>query len=221
MDAKQQAIASFIAASSHTQAATTKLEEYLLESCRGQDAPYCGFDVIRSLVKLYLLYPAKSSAKNLSYACFLVLQHDDTNDQLLALKYMIGNHPSNLQYEPLQTVLQAYDHLTACRFADFWKAMAALQASSDTTLQSMAKNATVRLQERILAIFALTYKEAPAQLVLSAIQSKNLPNQQTFAKLEGDKVVFAATAENTKTKLVFKEGLNFDAVYSLMSKIAQ
>jgi hypothetical protein len=220
MDAKQQAIASFIATSGHTQAATTKLEECVMESCRG-DAPYCGFEAIRSLVKLYLLYPAKSSAKHLAYACFLVLQYYETNDQLLALKYMIGNHPNNLQHEPLQTVLQAYDHLTSCRFADFWKAMASLQASSDTTIQSMAKNATVRLQGRILAIFALTYKDAPAQLVLTAIQAKNLPDQQTFAKLEANKVVFAATAENTKSKQVFKEGLNFDAVYSLMSKLAQ
>lgn len=216
MDTKQQAIVSYIATSGHTQNATAKLEAYILQSCNGE-APYC-FEAVRSLVKLYLLYPAKSSTQHLAYACLLVLFNDKTNDELLALKYMMSSQSA--QEEPIKTALQAYGHLVACQFLDFWKSMGDLQANSDKIIQQMTKKSASFMQERILAIFALTYKAAPSKLILTAIQSDTLPKQD-FAKLEGDSVVFATTAENSKSKQVFKQGLNFESVHSLMSKLAQ
>lgn len=217
MEAKQQAILSFIATSGHSPKASTKLEEYIVESCKGA-APYC-FEAIRSLVKLYLLYPTKASSNHLAYGCLLVLFNDKTNDQLLALKYMIGSQSA--QEEPIKTILQCYDYFTACQFAKFWNSMGALQGNSDAIIQAMAKKSVPDMQERVLAVFALTYKVAPSTLILAAIESDTLPTTQTFATLDGDRVIFAATVDNTKSKQVFKQGLNFESVHSLMSKLAQ
>jgi hypothetical protein len=105
---------------SYSPAAVPKLEEYLEAACQGE-APYI-FDAVRTLIKLYQLFPAAAAAnakKNIGYACLLALLRGENEDDLLALQYMIPT--ATQKEEPGASAHQCAALFRACLFADFWK----------------------------------------------------------------------------------------------------
>jgi len=217
-----------ILTASYSPSSVPKLEEYLMAACRG-DAPYI-FDAVRTLVKLYQLFPSTSSPKNIGYACLLTLLqgycNDSSSTDLLALSYLIPVSSGVAKEEPCFTIFKCSEHLIACHFAEFWKVYASLQNSSDTVVQEMAAKFIPNIQAAILAVLALSYKEAPAAIVLTALNvdkvtAVNSLKSPVVASISQDTVVFVATADNTKRQRVYQEGVGFSAVSSLLNKIAQ
>jgi hypothetical protein len=213
---------------SYSPSSVPKLEEYLMAACI-EDAPYI-FDAVRTLVKLYQLFPSTSSAKNVGYACLLTLlqgycQNSSSTD-LLALSYLIPVSTGVAKEEPCLTIFKCSEHLTACHFAEFWKDLASLQCSSDTVVQQMATKFIPGIQAAILGVLALSYKEATAATVLTAVNVDNVTDISSLkspvvASVSQDTIVFVATADNTKRQRVYQEGVSFSAVSSLLNKIAQ
>ena len=192
-----------------------KLEEYLLQTCRG-DAPYV-FDGVRVLIKLYTLFPAKANDTNMAYACLVTFLND--RDSLLALQYMIPM--STQKQEPSRTILSCSELLSACRYPEFWTAFESLQKSSDSVIQKMTQSSVSSLQSVILSTLALSYRKAPLPLVLRSLNSTALPTTKECTIEGKDTVVFAATANNTKRERAYQEGVNFSTVSGLLQKMAQ
>lgn len=212
-------------AKSYSPSAVPKLEEYLAAICAGQ-APYM-FDAVRTLVKLYQLFPsagtnAAAADKNIGYACVLAMQQHGTD--LLALQYLI---PVAAQKdEPCATASRCAALLDACLFADFWALYnsALVEDSSDTIIQEMSKAAVPALQLSILAVLALSYKEAPVSVVMAALNVESAAGLKSSPGIESvseTTVSFTATPDNTKRQRVYQEGVNFPTIAALLQKIAQ
>jgi translation initiation factor 3 subunit K len=196
-------------------------EEYLAAQVSG-DAPYI-FDAVRTLVKLYQFFPEKKNETNVGHCCMLALLNYPTTD-LLALSYMIPTHAFTA--EPMATIQTCSEQLDACNFTEFWKTFALLQKSADAAVAGMAKNMEGKLQGSILSTLALSYKEAPASVVLTALNVTSVNavtalNNPTVESITADTVVFLASQDNTKRKRVYQEGVNFTAISSLMAKMGQ
>jgi hypothetical protein len=167
------------------------------------------FDAVRTLVKLYLLFPATYSPSKAS-RCFLLalLQYPSTD--LLALTYMTPNPP--------KAILSAGDLLDACQFHDFWKVYDDL--ASDVDLAPIVTGSRVSLQGSILNVLALTFISAPASVVLTCCNASSLKEANgTFLRshpavqsVTDDRVIFKPTSDNTKRQRVFQEGISYPAL---------
>jgi len=205
------------------------LEDYLAAAVAGA-APYV-FDAVRTLVKLYQLFPSASAASNrktkMGQACGLAFLHGgaDSTD-LLALQFLIP--AATLQEEPVRTILQCAAQTTACQFAEFWQTYERLQNfEADPALAQLARQQTKGRQHAILAVLALSYQRAPlTTVVLKAVHVTSVDEVRALqspvvASVTDDTVTFVSTPDNTKRQRVFQEGATFTTVSALLHKIAQ
>jgi translation initiation factor 3 subunit K len=200
-----------------------QLEAYLAAQTSG-DAPYM-FDAVRTLVKLYQFFPEKSNSTNIGHCCMLALLNYPATD-LLALSYLIPL--ATFKLEPFATIQKCSEQLDSCEFIEFWKTFALLQKSDDAAIKGMATKHEGKLQSSILSTLALSYKEAPASVVLTALNITKIDaitalKNPTVESISSDSkvVVFVASQDNTKRKRVYQEGVNFTAISSLMAKMGQ
>jgi hypothetical protein len=223
MAPSESEIRSLLASQSYSAASLPQLEAYLAAQTSGSvTAPYV-FDAVRTLVKLYQLYPVNSNEKNISHACMLSLIEYPATD-LLAISYLIPL--VTLQNEPIATIIKCSEQLDSCEFVEFWKTFALLLASDDAEIKSMAVRAQGSLQGAIVSALALSYKEAPTSVVLAALNVTSIDaisalKHATVEKVTKDTVTFSASSDNTKRKRVYQEGVNFTAISSLMAKMGQ
>ena len=112
--------------------------------------------------------------------------------------------------------------LESCKFTEFWTAVGAIEG--DDMLKNLVKNSTQKMQSAILGVLALTYKSASVAKVSEALNGCNAEaisklNHPSVESVEGDKVIFVASSENTKRNRVFQEGVDFGAIASMMAKV--
>jgi hypothetical protein len=217
------------------------LEDYVLATCRCE-VPYV-FDTVRTLVKLYQLFPVTSVAtdnaetasalneqrkKYTGYACVLSMQHGD----LLALQYLIPKTAAPNSDSPVvSAAVQCASLLDACLFSEFWTLYSnAFIASSSTDsddgelLVSLTKSAIPTLQKSILSVLALSYKEAPIQFVMDSLNVARADDIQSLSSpvvesVTETTVVFLPTVDNTKRQRVYQEGVSFPTVSALIQKM--
>ena len=113
--------------------------------------------------------------------------------------------------------------LEACQFADFWQVFGQIEmeaAASDSMKKAAASPETQsKLRKSILSLLAHTYRTAPLAMVLAALNVSSLnADDAMVASVSGDTVTFVASPDNTKRSRVFKEGVNYDAISSMMTK---
>jgi hypothetical protein len=83
----------------------------------------------------------------------------------------------------------------------------------------------VKLQGAILDVLALSYKDAPTQVVLSALNASSPAlvtalEHSSVEYVNDSTVSFQATVDNTKRQRVYQEGVTYAAITSLMNQIA-
>jgi hypothetical protein len=113
--------------------------------------------------------------------------------------------------------------LEACQFADFWQVFGQIEteaAASDSMKKAAASPETQsKLRKSILSLLAHTYRTAPLAMVLAALNVSSLnADDAMVASVSGGTVTFVASPDNTKRSRVFKEGVNYDAISSMMTK---
>jgi len=215
-------IRSLLASKSYNPSNVPQLEAYLAAQTSGE-APYIA-DAVRTLIKLYQLFPETANEKATSQACMLALLEYPSTD-LVALTYMIPQ--SVMNREVCATIQTCASQLDSCQFVEFWKTFENLQnCTADPVIQQLANRSVQRLQASILDVLALSYKEAPASVVLKAlnidsIESVKALNHKAVESADGSSITFVSTADNTKRERVYQEGVNFTAITSLMNKISQ
>jgi hypothetical protein len=198
-----------------------QLEAYLDAQTSGS-VPYEA-DAVRYLVKTYQLFPGTMNESKVAYACMLALLEGYPSTDILALSYMI---PIAVQKtEPCATVLECASQLEACQFVAFWKTYEKLKSSEDPVIAVFAKNSIVKLQGAILDVLALSYKDAPTQVVLSALNASSPAlvtalEHSSVEYVNDSTVSFQATVDNTKRQRVYQEGVTYAAITSLMNQIA-
>jgi hypothetical protein len=198
-----------------------QFEAYLSAQTTGQ-APYI-FDAVRTLIKLYQLFPETAKEANIAKAFMLTMLAYPSTD-LAAISYMVP-YPSTTS-EPCATIRTCAEQLDACQFKAFWNTLEKLEKDSDADISKLAKTSVPRLQAAILHTLALSYREAPAAVVTQALKMNAVGDVSALKhpaveKVTADTVVFVATPDNTKRQRVFQEGVSFSAITSLMAKMAQ
>jgi translation initiation factor 3 subunit K len=194
------------------------LEAYVDAQAKGE-CPYY-MDANRSLLKLYQFSPQSANETKVSLILVLALLEFPSTD-LLALSYLVPERMQNA--EPCATILKCADLLESCKFSDFWKAFGAMEG--DDQMKSLVSRSTEPLQRSIIDVLALSYRTCNLSKVLEA---SNMTSGAALSKLNhpcvesvsGDKVVFVASADNTKRKRVFQEGVNFGAIATMMAKVS-
>ncbi|GAX15436.1 translation initiation factor 3 subunit K [Fistulifera solaris] len=206
---------------SYSSSMVQPLEEYLAAQTAGE-APYL-FDAVRTLVKLYQLFP-EHSKEDLTVHAYLLAMLEYPSTDNLALSYMIPQPV--LSKDVCASIQTCLTHLSACQFAEFWKTYEALESSADVVVAGLAKRSVARLQASILQVLALTFKEAPTSVVSKALRGITAADitalqSPVVQSASADCVVFAASADNTKREKVYQEGVSFSTIGSLLSKISQ
>ena len=210
MAPSESEILTLLSSQSYSPSSAAPLEEYLAAQVAGE-APYM-FDAVRTLVKIYQLFPDTKKDENIKSACMLALL-EYPNTDILALNYLI---PPSVDVSDIQTCAKQLD---ACQFTEFWKS---LEAISDSKIKAMGQKSVKRFQEAIAQVLALTYQVAPLSVVSKALNTdKDIASLAVVEKVEGDKVLFVKTSDNTKRERVYQEGVNFATVSSLLHKISQ
>ena len=207
---------------SYSPNAAPQLEEHLLAQMRG-DTPYMG-DSVRRLIKLYQLFPHLTKNENVARASLLAAL-EFPNTDFVALGHMI---PSSIaSQDPCSTIQKCFSLLEACKFPEFWKTYVSLKSSEDNELAQLASRSVTKLQKAILDAMSLTCKEAPTDLVCKALNVDShaavvaLKHDSVVEKADSNWVSFVGTVNNTKRQRVYQESVDFSAISSLMSKIAQ
>jgi hypothetical protein len=214
-------IRTLLSSQSYSASMVQPLEEYLAAQTSGE-APYM-FDAVRTLVKLYQLFP-EHSKEDLTVHAYLLAMLEYPSTDNLALSYMIPQ--PILSKDVCASIQTSLTHLSACQFAEFWKSYESLESSADPVLAGVAKRSVARLQASILQVLALTYKEAPTSVVSKALRGITAADitalqSPVVQSTSADCVVFAASADNTKREKVYQEGVSFSTIGSLLSKISQ
>lgn len=215
------------------------LEEYLAAALQG-GLPYIA-DAVRTLIKLYQLFPAVrkqdsiKSSQNIVAALFLAFtqQAPQTTDYL-ALTLLLP--PASMHHQPqaaaapstVSILQKLVDQWNACQFEHFWKTYGEL-LESDANLKAPATAAMPKLQVAVAQVLALTYRQAPVSLVQAAVNvssaseiSQVLGGKSSVVEsIQNDMVVFTPSADNTKRQRVYQQGVNFAAVSALLSEVAQ
>lgn len=195
------------------------LEAYVDLQAKGE-CPYY-MDANRCLLKLYQFHPQSANATKVSLVLLLALLEFPSTD-LLALSYLV---PERMQKaEPCATILKCASLLESCKFSEFWGVFGAMEGGEQVkTLASGAS--TEQLQRAIVNVLAQTYKSSSLSKVLAALNMSSggalsKLNHPSVESVSGDKVIFVATADNTKRQRVFQEGVNFGAISSMMAKVS-
>eukprot|EP00978_Attheya_sp_CCMP212_P041423 scaffold237497_cov58-Attheya_sp.AAC.3 len=205
--------------SAYNPAIVPQLEAYVKAQASSK-APYY-FNANRTLVKLYQFFPHLSAGDEIiSLVLFLALVEFPTTD-FCALACLV---PERVQSrEPCVTLVRCAELLEACQFAEFWQVFGQIQteaAASVSMKQAAASSETQsKLRKSILSLLAHTYRTAPLTMVLAALNVSSLDDGDAMvASVSGDTVTFVASPDNTKRSRVFKEGVNYDAISSMMTK---
>eukprot|EP00977_Amphora_coffeiformis_P010673 scaffold2510_cov169-Amphora_coffeaeformis.AAC.24 len=198
-----------------------KFEEYVSAQVSGQ-LPYHA-DAVRRLIKLYQFFPQTSKPEKVAEALLLALLQFPAHTDFLALKYMIPTNTMNL--EPCVSVKRCFEQLEACEFVRFWEESYANLQSSPLT-GALNADTVKTLQKAILQVLSLTYKEAPADVVLQAIKADSTDTVKSFnhsavESVSKDKIVFVTTGDNSKRERFYQESLGFESISQLMSTISQ
>lgn len=194
------------------------LEAYVDAQSAGS-APYY-MDANRSLLKLYQFFPQNIKEDKVASILLLALLEFPATD-LLALRYLV---PDRVQKaESCSGILACAGLLDSCKFTEFWPAFSAL--GGDDSVKALVGASKEKMQRGIVEVLALTYRTASLSRVLEAL---NMSSGDELSKLkhpsieavDGEKVVFVASADNTKRNRVFQEGINFGAISSMMAKVS-
>lgn len=214
-------IRKLLTSTSYSPTLVQPLEEYLDAQFHGK-APYY-FDAVRTLMKLYQLFPEYSTEEVQARAYLLALLEYPKTD-LLALSYMIPQ--AVLNKEPCATMQKCAQHLNSCHFDKFWEVYG--NWTNEAAFQVPLPRAESRLQQAILQVLSLSYKEAPISVVQKALNlsdSASIPASDVVEKVEErdgrNLVLFVATPDNTKRQRVYQEGISFHTISNLLQKIAQ
>lgn len=206
MAPSESEIRTLLSTQSYSPSSVTPLEDFLTAQAAGE-VPYL-FDAVRTLIKLYQLFPETKNEQHIAAACTLALVESYPQTDLLALSYMTTVPPE---------IAECAQQLNDCHFAAFWKSF------SELPKQDAARRRRRRLQQAIASVLALTYQRAPLAMVQAALDdnSTNVEDLEAIERVDGDIVVFVATRDNSKRERVYQEGVSFDTVTSLLAKIAQ
>mmetsp|Transcript_1690 Transcript_1690/g.2889 ORF Transcript_1690/g.2889 Transcript_1690/m.2889 type:complete len:247 (-) Transcript_1690:112-852(-) len=207
--------------------AKSQVETLYLSS--GGKAAYF-FDANRTLAKLYQFFPHLADNSNYALILLLALLEFPSTD-FSALGYLV---PERMQeIEPAVTLVRCSDLLEQCQFAEFWNTFRPLVLSEEAPelLKSAvaSPSAVNKLRRSILGLLALTYRAAPMSVVLPALDMRETSELSKFVsddpdvkaiveKVDGESVTFFATASNTKRDKVFKEGVSFVSVSTMINK---
>lgn len=129
------------------------------------------------------------------------------------------------------------DLLETCQFSQFWQSVSQISSDANSDLSKVisTKSAESKFRAGILKLLALTYTTAPLAVVLSSLKlessfaltdflnEKGNEECQKIVKAvkEGECVDFVLTKDNTKRTNVFKEGVGFDAIASIINVSTQ
>ena len=194
------------------------LEAYVDAQASGK-APYY-MDANRSLLKLYQFFPQNLKEEKVALILLLALLEFPSTD-LLALRYLV---PDRVQKaEPCNAILACAGLLQSCKFTEFWPAFSAL--GGEATVNALVVASHEKMQRAIVEVLALTYRTASVSKVLEALNMSSgdeLSNLRhpSIISTDGDNVVFVASADNTKRNRVFQEGVNYNAIASMMAKVS-
>lgn len=214
----KESIQALLEKSPYSASNQSALEAYVDAQAKG-DMPYY-MDANRSLLRIYQFYPQSANPTKVALVLLLALMEFPSTD-VLALSYLV---PERLQKEEgCAAVIKCAKLLESCKFAEFWTAFTSLPGSDQ--IKSLAGNSTEKLQRAILEVLALTYRTASLSKVLAALNMSSGDaisklNHSSVESVSGDKVVFVATADNTKRNRVFQEGVDFGAIASMMAKVS-
>jgi translation initiation factor 3 subunit K len=195
------------------------LEAYVDAQAKGE----CSYDMNanRSLLRIYQFSPPSTNPTKVALVLLLALLEFPLTD-VLALSYLV---PARLQKtDACAAVLKCANLLESCKFSEFWEASGSIQGGDDQ-IKSLVASSTEKLQRAILEVLALTYKTASVSKVSAALNVNSgiaisKLNHTSVESVSGDKVVFVATADNTKRNRVFQDGVNFGAIASMMAKVS-
>lgn len=188
------------------------------------------FDANRTLLKLYQFFPHLADEGYISKALFLALLEFPSTD-FTALACLVSEKIQSR--EPSATLVRCADLLETCKFSQFWPALRQLSTTSTSPSLSTAATSSVAIRKvrtSILFLLSITYTTAPLAVVLSALELESSFALKDFLKedgnesaadlvaevKEGECVEFALTKENTRRSRVFKEGVHFDALASII-----
>lgn len=214
----KESIEALLAKSPYSASNQGALEAYLDAQAKGE-SPYF-MDANRSLLRIYQFYPQSANPTKVALVLLLALLEFPSTD-VLALSYLV---PERMQKEEVcAAVIKCAKLLESCKFTEFWGAFAALSGSDQ--IKSLIGNSTEKLQRAILEVLALTYRTASVSKVTTALNMSSADgisklNHPSVESVNGDKVVFAATADNTKRNRIFQEGVDFGAIASMMAKVS-
>ena len=132
------------------------------------------------------------------------------------------------------------DLLETSNFSQFWPILRQLSnddSAIDNKTSSLAKASSSptsirKFRSSILSLLSLTYATAPLAVVLTALELKSSFALKDFLKELSDgqdtvvkevkendlRVEFQSTAANTRRTTVFKDGVHFDALASIIVK---
>ncbi|CAJ1918197.1 unnamed protein product [Cylindrotheca closterium] len=213
----QQEIEKLLQKSPYSASNQATLEAYVDAQAQGQ-APYYQ-DANRSLLRIYQFSSQSADPSKIALILMLALLEYPSTD-ILAFSYLV---PARTQkVEPCASVLKCAKLLESCKFTEFWPAVAAIEG--DNLLKNLVTNSTQKMQSAILEVLSLTYKSASVAKVSEAL---NVSSANAITKLshpnvesvQGDKIIFVASSENTKRNRVFQEGVDFGAIASMMAKV--
>mmetsp|Transcript_26388 Transcript_26388/g.38239 ORF Transcript_26388/g.38239 Transcript_26388/m.38239 type:complete len:259 (+) Transcript_26388:147-923(+) len=246
--ASSEEITTLLTHSAYNPAIVPQLESYVRSSVTSlsstssssESTPY-HFDANRTLVKLYQFFPHLAGDGGVvSLVLFLALLEFPSMDYV-ALTCLVGEKVRGR--EPCLTLARCAELLESCQFSEFWPTFRQLlllstdKAGSPSSEYDILKQAVsspaavLKLRKSIASILALSYRTAPLKIVLGALDLdnvdalKNLVQSEDYFKgviesVDSSSVLFVASGDNTKRSRVFKEGVHFDAIASLISSSA-
>ena len=214
----KEAVEALLKKSPYSSSNLESLEAYVDAQASGEAVYF--MDANRSLLKLYQFAPQNLKDDKVAVILLLALLEFPSTD-LLALRYLV---PERVQKtEACSSILSCSALLDACKFTEFWPAFLAL--GGNDAIATIVGASKEKMQRAIVSVLALTYRTSTLSKVL---ECTNMTSGDELTKLGhpciesvvGDKVLFVATAENTKRTRVFQEGVNFSAIAAMMAKVS-
>ena len=201
--------------------------------------PY-DFAANRALTKLYQFFPHLADESCTALVLLLALLEYPSTD-FMALTYLV---PERVQErEPCATLKRCSDLLEQSQFGAFWVTFRELvindSASEELKMAAASPAAVAKIRINALGLLGLTYKVAPIDAVLSALDLKDAAALRDYVNGDatakkivenvdvggggggGGKVVFTSREENTKKGRVFKEAVGLDAISAALAKGAK
>ena len=213
---------------SYSAALIPPLKEYLRHMGAGT-APYA-FDAVRTLVKLYTLFPQSAADadadavedEDMGRACLLALTYGSAHSDMHALRLLI---PTAVVVRDgrVARVLECAACFEAAQYTEFWSLFLSLP-------MELPPDATTTLQRAIAATIAGTMAQAPAPYVRAALHLSSsytndkllLPLLQGIVEEEEDGIVtFVRTADNAPRPRAVPERLAYATVGAALRAVSQ